>query len=295
MLEHMCLYDCACDNTAVNNVRHLYTEWEENPGEAIEMSKHRLSFSITNLGSHRFSSSSLSEANSSPTHSVKSDTSDSHANSSAFAEPGQDVVAVPAKPNDNPQKTQVDVGKEETDKEKILTSKKVSAQTDTCRPQPKACGDEKKVKQSEERMMDTKPVRTEPESNPPRTESENRPPRTESESKPARTESESRPPRMVSEGRPAKAEAKTKKDKPKLNSHTPKTEVTKEEVKEEKPPSEQEEPTEDKDADQQSEKKLSASELILKQSRVRESLKMQGVVSMQCRMHAHTQRISSHY
>ena len=272
MLEHMCLYDCACDNTAVNNVRHLYTEWEENPGEAIEMSKHRLSFSITNLGSHRFSSSSLSEANSSPTHSVKSDTSDSHANSSAFAEPGQDVIAAPAKPNDKPQKTQVDVGKE-TDREKILTSKKVSAQTDTCKPQPKACGDEKKVKQSEERMMDTKPVRTEPESNPPGTESENRPPR---------TESESRPPRMMSEGRPAKAEAKTKKDKPKLNSRTPKTEVTKEEVKEEKPPSEQEEPTEDKDADQQSEKKLSASELILKQSRVRESLKMQGVVSSLC-------------
>ena len=278
MLENMRLYDCPYGNTAVihhtvNNVRHLYTEWEENPGEAIEMSKHRLSFSITNLGSHCFSSSSLNEANSSPTHSVKSDTPDSNANSSAFAESSQDMVAAPTEPNDKPQKAEVDVDKEETDTEKTLTNKKVSAQTDICRPQPKACGDEKMVKQSEERIMDSKPARTGTES---------KPPKTESESRPARTESESKPSKIVSEGRPAKPEAKLKKEKTKLNSRNPKTEVAKEEVKEDKPPSEQEESMEDKDADQQSEKKLSAAELILKQSRVRESLKMQGVVSDSC-------------
>ncbi len=55
----------------------MYTEWEENPGEAIEMSKHRLSFPISGVTTPTFGSS---ESDSSPTYSV-SVNADSRTNS----------------------------------------------------------------------------------------------------------------------------------------------------------------------------------------------------------------------
>ncbi len=75
-------------------MRHLYTEWEENPGEAIEMSKHRLSFPISGDLGETTPIFDSETSDSSPTHSI-SMIADSCTNSSVSLELEKENVSEP--------------------------------------------------------------------------------------------------------------------------------------------------------------------------------------------------------
>ncbi len=204
----------------MNNVRHLYTEWEENPGEAIEMSKHRLSFPIS--AHHRFTPSIDSEVDSSsPGNSISSNNIASSCNSSSTAslltkkETSSLLPPSPVEQNNNSKKP-----KEDSPVLKELTQKIGQQANDETDGQSASGNNE--------------PVAMKPDA--------------------------------VADG--------NKTNKPicalTLNIETTKTEETIEE----------EEGLDTIEDDGQSDKKITPEELLLKQARVRESLKMQGVVSM---------------
>ena len=86
----------------VNNVRHLYTKWEENPEEAIEMSKHpRLSFSCASLGHFRFSSSSICDRGS-PSDSVNTDNDTTGGIDASDAKAGSDSAFIEVQKDEDP-------------------------------------------------------------------------------------------------------------------------------------------------------------------------------------------------
>ncbi len=200
----------------MNNVRHLYTEWEENPGEAIEMSKHRLSFPIS--AHHQFTPSIDSEVDScSPSHSITSSNNiaSSRNNSSVSLQTEKETVSLlppsSAEQNNNPKERTV------LKEPPQVINQQASDGTDG----QSASGTNEPVAMKPDAVADS-----------------------------------------------------NRTNKP-ICALTIQTEIKKTEE-----PIEQQEGLDTVEDDGQSDKKIAPSELLLKQARVRESLKMQGVVSM---------------
>lgn len=242
-------------------MRHLYTKWEENPEEAIEMSKHRLSFSCASLGHFRFSSSSICDTGS-PIDTVNTDNDNRTGMDASDTKAGSDSAFIEVQEEEEDPSVH-ETNNCEGDSEEREESTIEVFQTDSSDTKLEELSTDKATSDSKSNGITTATA-TRVEIG-------------DECSDIQQSLSKSDKAKLVDSNTNEAAEVTSSSELPEDACDDVKTSQN-ESIQEKE---------DDGEIDEEPERKVSAAELLLKQARVRESLQMQGVVRNSYNMHVY--------